>query len=352
MRREVAQQRTRRAQITAVILVVIAGGVFAMPGLFSPAAGEVEATPPAAKPKVTAVPTSAEQTTAALAQVDIKQILEAVRPPRPSRVEAPVAPAKPDEPAPPAVAEAPWRYIGVILGQTREAHRAIVTVGESQRMLREGETVDQDRVDEITEEYLLVTGAGGAQRKIEMVARMRADIVITTASTGAEMTGLLVEDAPLTPEEQRVRDRDIQRQLKDQAHAAVVRISKAEQRGRAPTDANVLGPRGEKILQAMNKGGRSSGVNDGFESFESEGAFTSAMTQQIAQLRRLRDSGQITPAEFAQRVTQIKARANDQEPPPTTPGTAPPAPQPITPPGTGGVDANSVGTGTTVTGPR
>lgn len=324
MRREVANQRTRRAQITAVVLVAVAGGVLAMPSLFAPSEDEAVGVALAGTPKPPPPPTSAELTTAALAEQDIGRILEGVRPPRPAVTETEPVATKPDEPPPEPVAEAPWRYIGVILGPTRESHRAIVTVGESQKMLSEGESVDQDRVDEITDEYLLVTGAGGAQRKIEMVARKRADIIITSGGTGQEMSGLLTSEVPLTPDEQNKRNLEIQRQLKDQASAAFVRVTKAEQRGRAPTDANALGPRGEKILQAMNKGGRSSGLNDGFESFEGGGAFTSAMTQQIAQLRRLRDTGQITAAEFAQRVAEVKAAANDQAPPSPAPPPTPP----------------------------
>lgn len=324
MRREVAHQRTRRAQITAVVLVIIAGGALAMPSIFGPGEDETVggAVTTAAKP--TPPPTSAELTSAALAQQDIGQILEGVRPPRPPAVETEPVATKPDEPAAEPVAEAPWRYIGVILGPTRESHRAIVTVGESQKMLSEGESVDQDRVDEITGEYLLVTGAGGVQRQIDMVARKRAEIIITSGGTGQEMSGLAVEERPLTFDEQRLRNLEIQRQLKDQANSAFVRVTKAEKRGRAPTDANALGPRGDKILQAMNKGGRSSGVNDSYESFESGGAFTSALTQQIAQLRRLRDTGQITGAEFAERVAIVKAAANDQPPPPQTPTPVPP----------------------------
>ncbi len=344
MRREVAKKQTQRAQIAAIVLLAVAGGVLVMPSLFVSRASEPETSPAAPKVALSKVTTTAELTTAALSQQDISEILEGIRPPAPPVSQVEATPVTPDQPVQPPVAEAPWRYIGVILGPSREAHRAIVTVGDSQRMLSEGEQVDQDRVDEITSDYLLVTGTGGAQRKIDMAARKRLDLVITPGGTGDEMNGVAAGSQPLTAEEQNKLDNAARLVLKDPATTAYVRSSKAELQGRELTDANVLGAQGEKIIRAMNRSGTVAPGSNSRSGGDGDGSMlNSALGLRLAQLRRLRDTGQLTAAEYAQRAAEANAAANDQLPP-TNPPPPPPAPAPVNPNGAGG--------GTTTTGSR
>jgi len=104
---------------------------------------------------------------------------------------------------PPAPAPAPWRYIGVIVGQTRLGSRAIVSVNERQAMVREGDKVDQDRVDEIHDTFLMVTGADNVQRRVDMEIAQRPTLTVTTPAPTAvaSAAGGHAGEGELSPEE-------------------------------------------------------------------------------------------------------------------------------------------------------
>jgi hypothetical protein len=188
MHRELAKSRTRTAQLLAGGLVAGAVLVATVPGsLLDGGSGDAPETNVTAAAPVKAAASPAP--TASLADPRaVAAALDGIAPP------PPVAPPKiaeanvPTEAPAPVVAAppAPWRFIGVIVGQTRENHRAFVALSDSkQKMVREGDKIDSDTVDEIHGRYLLVTGADGAQRRVDIGVPERAKIAVVATSTGS-----------------------------------------------------------------------------------------------------------------------------------------------------------------------
>lgn len=186
MQREVAKARTRKAQMAAGALLLGAVAVVAVPaGVLSGGQADTPSEPTVARPadrsgahaagsNSAAVDASTEPTSMAL-------LLEGLAPPLPPpRAKAPeVAEATGSTSAPPPPPPAPpWRFIGVVLGQSRASHRAIVVSHDQQTMVMEGQSVDGDRVDEIHDTYVLVTSAAGVQRRVDMAVPARAQLTV------------------------------------------------------------------------------------------------------------------------------------------------------------------------------
>ncbi|MBL8991644.1 MAG: hypothetical protein JNJ48_08710 [Phycisphaerae bacterium] len=172
-----AKRSTRRVQVAAAVLTVAAGALAMLPvsGAARESTGspDVAGRPPARQRPVDPVPEIAELSSA----------LTRVAPPAPKVEPAAVAggekgpEAGPEAAAPPPAPPA-WRYIGSI---TNAAYRrAIVVVGDRQKLVAENETIDGGTtLVSITPEYLLVR-EGEKEREVPLAPKVTPTLQVVT----------------------------------------------------------------------------------------------------------------------------------------------------------------------------
>lgn len=175
MHASVANQFIKRAQLAAGGLGVLAVAAVLVPmGAFG-ASGQDDASPVAAAKPMPAgkgglMPsygpfTAALDTTRIAA--DLSKIAPQVPVTRPRDEGAKVVTAEAAAPPPPPPPS--WRYIGsVILGSDR---RAFVVVTDKQQLVCVGDTVEGSKLKTIEAEYLLVTDATGAEKRVDLAPR-------------------------------------------------------------------------------------------------------------------------------------------------------------------------------------
>ncbi len=157
---------TRRAQISGAVLLLAAGGLaFAsIPGLGG--VGDLPEAKPVTPPKLSVGIAAAHVDSEGLAgQLNrLSMPMGQEKPPPPP---APVA-TSPDEPQPsPTKVEVVWEYIGGIIAPA--ARRAIVTIEGVQKMLTEGQSEGETRLQAVTADYIIIA-KGGEETKIDRKA--------------------------------------------------------------------------------------------------------------------------------------------------------------------------------------
>jgi len=192
MHASVANQFIKRAQLVAGGLGVLAVAAVLVPmGAFG-ASGRDDAAPVAqAKPvqpgKGGLMPSYAPFTAAldtTRVAADLSKIAPVVPVTRPRDDGPKLAGAEVVAPPPPPPPP-PWRYIGsVFLGADR---RAFVVVTDKQQLVGVGDTVEGSKLKTIEAEYLLVTDAAGAEKRVDLAPRQtRALSVLESAQASSE----------------------------------------------------------------------------------------------------------------------------------------------------------------------
>lgn len=208
MHRELAKARTRKAQLAAGALLLVAVAVVAVPGGVLSGSGSDSPsvdTPRADQPGITTTKPSTAPADAGPQPGTLARLLDGVAPPLPpprakppEGAEVAAGTTPPPPPPPPAP---PWRFIGVVLGQSRASHRAIVVSRDQQTMVMEGQTIDGDRVDEIHGTHVLVTSAAGEQRRVDMAVPVRAQLTIAAPPPPAARVAEARDDAGMIEDE-------------------------------------------------------------------------------------------------------------------------------------------------------
>jgi hypothetical protein len=169
MQRSKVNTYTRRAQIGGVALLLLSTGLAVAPGSWASAWSRAEAPAPAPAPVTTATAPKVEPVDA----VELASLLAIAAPemPRedpPAPAVAEAGPGKGETAAPPPPPPR-WRYIGSILAPTWK--RAIVVVGEQQKMVLEGDAIDdKTTVVAIASDHLLVR-ENGVEREEALAPR-------------------------------------------------------------------------------------------------------------------------------------------------------------------------------------
>lgn len=181
-----AKRSTRHVQVAAVVLVAAAGALAMLPvgGAVSKSGGGGDVTVrPAARTRPSdPVPEISE----------LSMALNRIAPPAPKVEPSAVAggdrgPEATPEAAPAPPAPPPWRYIGSI---TNAAYRrAIVVVGDRQKLVAENEIIDGGaKLVTITPEYLVVR-EGETEREVPLAPKVTPTLQVVTAKPDASGRG-------------------------------------------------------------------------------------------------------------------------------------------------------------------
>ncbi|MDP1661829.1 MAG: hypothetical protein Q8L55_07920 [Phycisphaerales bacterium] len=171
MDRAKARSITRRVQaIAAVFVLGAAVAAFAPLGAtHAEAPDPADASPVAAKPPEPAAPAVEIDTTMLAAAIN------AVAGPVKNQP-VPVEPVAPEQPvaAAPAGLDA-WRYLGAIMSSSYK--RAIVTVGEKQQLLAEGQRIGEIEIVQIDKQFIKVK-QGEVETTIDLAPRQRPALTL------------------------------------------------------------------------------------------------------------------------------------------------------------------------------
>ncbi|MBL8757888.1 MAG: hypothetical protein JNK35_05605 [Phycisphaerae bacterium] len=170
----------RRSQIIGGVLLLAAAGlaVANIPGLggAAPLPEPKPVTPP--KIAIGAVAVHVEPDSLAARLNALSMPMASEKPPAPP----PDKPKDEPPPEPPAIAKIVWEYIGGIIAPS--ARRAIVSIDGEQKMLREGETEGDTRLQAVTSDYIIISKDGEESRIDRKALKER----FAVASSGPSVT--------------------------------------------------------------------------------------------------------------------------------------------------------------------
>ncbi len=201
MNRNHARRTSRNAQIAGVVLLLAAGGLLAIPS----SVWSVPAPAPAAKVSGVEAPVASRSTglpdadTLAMSLDGIAPQMASEAPPPPP----PDAPKTEEEPPMHVEPAQEWRYLGGIFGGTQ--NRAIVAVGDAQKFVKAGDTVEQALVVAIMPEYLTIE-ENGKQRYVALADR-KARIPVMAMNEARGPAGPSEEELARMASEKAVRDK-------------------------------------------------------------------------------------------------------------------------------------------------
>ncbi len=170
MHQFLAKRHLRNARLMAAGLLGLGGAFLILPtGLGGNA---VSTDPAAANPAGTTTPAgttrpsaeAAPTTIAGADPADLAGLLNVLAAPVPKPPPAPVASTDPTPETPPAPVAAAIRFAGSILGPSYR--RAILVINEQQRMVAEGDAVENETVDAIHADRVVLRTADGERREV------------------------------------------------------------------------------------------------------------------------------------------------------------------------------------------
>lgn len=112
---------------------------------------------------------------------------------------------KPAAPPPPP----PWRYIGSITNASYR--RAIMVINDSQKLLAEGDKVDDSTLIEINSDYLVLRDGTGAERQVMLAPKQIVTLQLVGAAPPAK-GGQPVGRTPAEEEDMKLKAESLRRQ--------------------------------------------------------------------------------------------------------------------------------------------
>lgn len=179
MHQSLAKRHLRNARLMAAGLLGLGGLFLILPtGLGGSAAPAAAPLPAGGSPSGTTTrpaPATAPATIAGADPSDLAGLLNTLAAPVPKPVPVTVAPTETTLDVPPTPVVAAVRFAGSILGPSYR--RAILVINEQQRMVAEGDAVENETVDAIHADRVVLRNADGERREVGL-----AEVTGATAS--------------------------------------------------------------------------------------------------------------------------------------------------------------------------